>query len=414
MKTLPLLSILSFALMPFPAAAGILDLRVSFDCFLSFGSVQCQPLMDSYFSTFPYLKQVGPEESELKIQIRSSRESNATAYDFSLAGEGRRSEGRIVIPRTISADGALIQLRGELEKATAFFLRLAQPANTENGRTMIVVGAPGEDGDGDKPGGSTSGWYLSLNGSGNFSVGDGRSATAHSSSTLNYSDPSWRFKVSGMVNYQHIQVEYAGQKEEVAVFYAGGSVLLLRSLDENWNVAAVVSLDHNPSANFDLSASAVVGVEWILVPFLKANDEAISVRYVLGGEHHDYVDPNVLDRERMSFLVHQISAQISKHWTKVDLRGNLGAGSNLNDSRFYRVDGSGTLRWQITPRLALSQGLSGRYQSGAISEPRDAESGSGLEEFFSSGNYSNWSFGGDISIEFTIGNAGIFFEDQRW
>jgi hypothetical protein len=255
---------------------------------------------------------------------------------------------------------------------------------------------------------------VKLDGSGSVNVDDSVEGSAISNALVNYSDPNWRLFLALSGSYRKLKTEYDGVEENYDVFTVGGQLIVARSVSKHWSVAAIVSLNHDPTLNIDVDGSATIGVEWVLLPFLKTNDESISVRYIAGVEQEKFVSPNILNREQMSFLVHQISGEITKHWKEFDLSANAGASGTVNDRRFYNCFGSGSATWRITSRLSLTQSVYGRYQGASVSEPLVDDPSSSLEDYFTRGSFSNWTFNGSLSLQYTFGNSSLNSSDQRW
>jgi hypothetical protein len=368
-------------------------------------------------ASLPYLRETGGAgATSLVVSLRSFELDFGYKYVLSFVGDADQPKFQMVdrsISRAITATGALTILEADIQRGLAPYLESVAAATTQSGTTTLSLRDPTSRSAGESSGDSSL-WYASLGGSGGLVSGTTSTLTMSGATEVNYSAPRWRFNLRTQESLTRVQVQFGQNQEQTAVATTfKGRALLARNVSEHWSLAVSSTYLHDSANNLTIDARAEGGIEWDLVPILATNDHSLGFRYAVGAEEQRYDETNLLGRYRSTFAEHLAGAYLTWHFTTLDVSADLYATSIVDNLRFATVSSDVSLTWRLTDRFALSLSANASYRQALLNQPMAAPD-TGLSQYVAGGNYAALTYGSTIAFLYTLGNAGLSRQDQRW
>lgn len=399
---------------PYERPRGILQVYI--DCYLPDTSISCEQLKAAYFNSISLVRpSENQKAADVSIQVRATLIAEGIQYSIAFEGRGDLPKFTILdrVSENVSDQGQFIRLIANIDKGTAPYLALNEPSTSNNGFVKMVF-SDGTEQTKPKDDNRQTKWYISPRLSGSFSRGEMSSVSASGSVYMNWSDPSWRFQVSTSANYQDLSIPIGGgQILKAEVFSYGEKTIISYNIAKKWSVAALLSAWHEPGSNMTYTIDTMAGLEWNLVPMMKANDKTIAIRYAIGPEFNGYILPNIKNKQDEIFLWHSLKAYLVWHFKNTDLKFSLGTGSPVTDTHFFKINSSAGLTFRITKGLSISPSINASYTPALIYEPLNPDYSNPIQTMFT-GGYSEFSISGNFSITYTFGNSLLKNQDQRW
>lgn len=417
-----ILILISLSLMS--SASALASFKVKFDCYLPGDTINCSELEKSLFGQFGYLAPAATAaEVELLIQVRSNPIAGAgtpaslgTAYVMNFLGAGELPQFTLIdrIPGQVSDDNRFVRLLSNIDKGMAPFLAVSAPAITVGGETTMVFEDPHE-GPPTSTESSNSRFYFAPSLSGNYSKTQIEVMSGRGSLATNWSSDVVR--VQGNVNgsYSKIVLNLPGSEPiSASVVSAGAQTIISYSFAKHWSLAVIAAAGHEPASNQKKDMNAGVGVEWVMVPFMKTSERNFSVRYAVGAEYQEFVTKNLRDEDSVLFARHMIELYCFWHFTTFDVSVGAGASSPVNDMDYLKLYGSTQVTFRLTKSLTLGVNLSASRQKLMINQPGVQDTSNPIQSMISGGSYSDTSFSSIVTLSYLFGNSALNYQDQRW
>jgi hypothetical protein len=390
-------------------------LNIYWNCYLPGDVLSCDELKTSYLNAHSALVISSATDAYFTIILRSTELNNETSYQIIIDGAGNLPEHSVdyKIANGLSADIKFDKVLAMLNSMTTpFELILNADTGSETAVDKPYFIAPSVSGSG-----SQNQTTTNLNG--------------YVGVVANYSTEKWRIIGNfnaGMNSSNQAATAFNNQLQTQVYFFAGG-VGTIRSFSDNWSIAimandvlvnskldqgeASADLPESAKNNTATNATIKAGVEWIAVPFITSKTNGnIAIRYVIGGEHHKYVNPSSYEFIDEQFLRHTFTLMLAKHYNKVDINLNIGAfTSSLRPTKLQGISASTGISYRVTPQLTLGADFKVEYVQGRILSPA-----AGQASFvgLTGATNNNLFYNGSISLKYTIGNTRLFNNEQRW
>ena len=144
-----------------------------------------------------------------------------------------------------------------------------------------------------------------------------------------------------------------------------------RSLSKHWAIAAFLRDNTDPSSNYKNQAQAHVGLEYELVPFLTTNDNALTVSYLIGGNHQTYYDPTIEGKLTQNIATHALSIYYVFHRSRYDVNGSVALTSTVNNWNQWGAGGQLGGRVYINKRktFTFDPSVSFGYKNNLVNNP---------------------------------------------
>lgn len=416
MKLIPLTTwILLFFAASFAEASE--KLKVKFDCYLPGDAVSCSKLESAYknLSTIESVE----NDPMLSVTVHRLPIANGTRYEYSLVGTGSLPTFNFSydLSENLNADEVFEKVLGMLETLTEPYLKIFSI------------------GQGVTPTENESPWSLSPSIVSNFDQKQGNTTLAGQfTADGGYTTQKWRVGAGVASAYSLTSTETTafntGVKSEV--FAVGGGAGVIRTIRNHWSIAVLMqstnvvsntelkdkdlndALPENAKHNEANALVGKVGVEWVLVPFLTENSNGnISVRYLLGGEKHRFVDPETYEYAERAFLEHILQVTVARHFKKVDVNFSVRTFSETSFRDYMGASSSINLKYMMDKdkRFSISPNFSVQYTKGQIPSPAAGTSFVTL----TSGVTQAWAKSGGVTLSYLlIKPSKLTRQDQRW
>lgn len=187
------------------------------------------------------------------------------------------------------------------------------------------------------------------------------------------------------------------------------------SLAKRWSLALIGFTTSNPGNNVTYMRDAIIGTEWILVPFRKTELREAFVRGAVGVADVRLEQENDLGWKDQTYLFSFLRAGI--RWPMLDNKVTLsmsGAGFVYPKFRGYeRFEGNGEAVFQVSSQIRLRGSYTLSYRKKSLTYPGNPDLSNPLATMFLRdvpGFANSFSFG----VGFTFGNAVRAQADRRW
>jgi hypothetical protein len=166
--------------------------------------------------------------------------------------------------------------------------------------------------------------------------------------------------------------------------------------------------------NLDSRFAGGIGLEWVLRPFLRADENGFGFRYRVRMEHHDYVTANVLGHESMWVPVHAGSAFVRWHTEPFDVGVEIGATQAITLARFWELRGGIETTWRLVGgvQLELSAGLA--WRGASIHQPSDPGGLDRAAGLIGGNDFGQIAWEGGLELSYAFGSSLLRAQDQRW
>ncbi|MBL7664416.1 MAG: hypothetical protein JNM93_04740 [Bacteriovoracaceae bacterium] len=412
-------------------------LKIFWDCYFPGDwPANCQSLYTNYEQLVDIEKVEKKEQAEVVITLRQQSAGNFTNVSFRMDGSGKlpkfiKHESLI---NELAANEAFQRIENTLIAVTLPFLSV-KSVDAENGDMKVTFKANGGTADDSKT--STGNYFIRPSFDGSFSTGQGVNQFSINPeiSAVKVDNKTKQNKAWGWVGYFQANSNtqstpfVPGNNTGRIWKYGGGGFAHSFQEKGHWSVALFTRVRHvesqfsyeNKSLNSNLNPLALknqaifwegkAGVEWILVPFQEDDSGNVAIRYAIGPELHEYIDPESFEQMKQMFVQHSLSLQLSKHFKKIDIASNLRAYSNTVD---YSYAGTGLdlrVAYRVTPRISWNTSLGISYQTNWIPSPASSNA---TFQTLSSGNRDAFMMWGRTGISINIGNTRLSTQDRRW
>jgi hypothetical protein len=417
-----LTAFVAFAACGLGATRAEAALRVKLDCFLpsTTSQVQCPPLESALFSSPAYARANDASDggADVAFSVRSIDTADGAHFLIEVAGKdpGMKFTYTDAVPKGFSNDVVLLRLVGDLEKLSAPFLVVDEPAPAGENVALVLkdprsLTRKARDDDG------STGWYVAPSASfyaeqvGIFDV------KGHANVDANWSTPDWRVQASLWSGYLDVVSDLSAplaKRQTYSAFDAGFDGTVARSLYRGFSLGASVNTEHVPEENYFYRADAYVGAEWVLVPFLKTDEKNFGINWVVGAEHQQYEHTTVLDRNEFDWLRQRVKVFGAWHFDVVDLEADGRFASMVNDWRYSSLSGNASITWRLLDDLSL--GLQGGVgvRFGMVEAPKNLDELNPLEQFYGGDDFGSFTFNTQATLTYTFGNSLLARQDQRW
>ncbi len=395
---------------------ALAEVKINFywDCYFPDDVVVCDELKTSYLHDHKAFKITPVANAYFKVSLRSTALNNETSYQIAIDGVGNLPEHHDVDYKLANGLSADIK-----------FEKILKMLNVMTVPYELILGSDSSEETGaDKP------YYITPNIGGNGS--QGQTTTNINSSVgliANYSTTKWRIvgNAEAGLNINNQQATAFNQELNTQVYYFGGGVGTIRSLNKHWSIAVIAedtkvnskleqgdkdlpeNVKNNTADNYAIRA----GAEWIAVPFItEKNNGNLAIRYMIGGEHHRYVDPATYEYLEEEFIKHSLVLAMNKHSKSFDISLNVGAyTSAFREQKLQGISASTGVDYRITPQLTLSASFGVEYVKNRILSPA-----AGPNSFvgLTGSSKNNLYYNGSVTLKYTLGNTRLFKNEQRW
>ncbi len=116
-------------------------------------------------------------------------------------------------------------------------------------------------------------------------------------------------------------------------------LVVARSISKHWAIAAFLRDNTDPSSNFKNQMQAHVGIEYELLPYLITNDDALTINYLIGGNHQTYYSPNMNGQMVQNIATHALSVYYVFHFNRLDVNGSVAGTSTVGDFKQWGLGG---------------------------------------------------------------------------
>jgi hypothetical protein len=180
-------------------------------------------------------------------------------------------------------------------------------------------------------------WVINLNLSGNLS---GEALSKSNSQRVNVSasrvTDAWRISVGGSWN-RNTNTFQVSETSTVRSFTSSWSsnTLVVKSLGPKWSAAARSALSGSTFSNYDLTARAMMGLEYDIFPYAESTRRSLTFMYMVGAAHYDFEAETIFDRLDETHPEHALGASLglSRFRAVGDLHAPDGAAGDPQDER---------------------------------------------------------------------------------
>ena len=423
---------LGISLIPASAAA---DLKMTWDCYLPSGGLDCMVLENSLTSKIPFLKAVtDPAVADVAVTLTSLPAENGTRFKLDFVGrasDGYRTEVHSTdkIPSSVDSTTALVRIMTKLERGLDDFMDQRMAPGVHDGKLVLELFDPSRLPFAGRPEQENVKWYVTPSVGANFSdvQGVGVNAWANASLSFNYSESRWRAQQSIGFNYNRQSQPVAGTDETASISFTGGNainVLAWRlTRDNRWSAGLLLSAEKNPQANYTMRANGSVGVEFDLIPRQTVNQENFGFRCAVGPELQRYDATNIEGLDQQLVGRQFCDVFLGWHFQPIDVWASVGETSILEDFAYRSFSVGLSATWRVTDNLSLSPWASLQEINQAINEaqPSNVVSTDPRQEVEASmlaavqqGYTAPFGIQAGLSVKYLLGNGSLSSEDQRW
>ena len=407
--------VVTLALCATTTSSARADYSVRFDCYLAHSDLTCPDLRSAVEGAIPGARLVtGGDEAALSIELRDVEAGQGRRYYARLAGRPFGSHDELSfrisreVPHAAGHDRSLALVVSLVQRGVLPFLRVDEPGEVERGR-LTLAGRPGGVEDDSEP----SRWYSRPSLSGGYFGGNLTSVSASFGLGINYSDAEWRWRVDAEGSYRYLDIDLPGARLRGDFVQLRAETVFARTLVDGLSLAVPLEAVREPQNNLDLRAEAGLGLEWVLAPFLAANETNLGGRLVGSAVHDRYSTPNLqADLERSYFESWaEVFGRLHTDPMDFELTGGLSFLPELPE--LWSTWGELEVTWRVAEGFAVGLAGSLLYRAGAIQAPLDpdalnpiaATTGSSLGEL---------TMTTQLSLSWTLGNSLLRSQDQRW
>lgn len=397
------------------------EMAVRFDCFLGEGiETQCREIAQAFRSSIPGMTLV-EGEAALDVRLRATEVANSVRYFADFSGRPlSEPEGNDPIrftvtddvPRSAGSDRTLLVLVALLQRGMVPFLRVDTPGQAEG--DVLQIAATAIDSESPEAGAEITGWYLRPMIAGEFVSAGIMIAAARGGLELNYSDHEWRFRLRGKASYRYLSLSIGDSRIEGDFFELEGETILARSLGAGFSVAILGAGFCEPQNNLESRGAAALGVEWVLSPFLRANEANIGARLTMWGYYDDYVSPSIEMRKERLHADPQLMLFGRLHSDVIDLEANASASFVLDAPRFWTLGGELKATVRILDGFSIGLEFELLYRAAALHAPFDPSALNPVATTLAGSDFGELTASAELTISWTFGNSLIRSQDQRW
>lgn len=425
------------------------QLAVRWDCYLAELSVECGELESAFFQAVPILERAeqtaallvtvrgfaitGGDEFTLSVTSPDGRDylvlTDRVPSTFSLeaggrgggadtgGGGGRGTGGGDGNARAHGANVVIVRLVADLQRAVTPFLSLERAVSVEEGRMTLVLRSPSLGPAQARADDSSAPWYLSPSLVMNLAQTALLQVSAAGNLESNWSTPEHRLLSQAAASYSFISSP-APNEATASQSYGSANASLsatgVKVLSGGLSVGNTAIIAVAPERNQQLRLASFTGLEWVLLPFLATNAGNVGARYVIGGEHQQYVHLTERKRFEESFLRHQALLFAAWHFERLDVSAALSASSLVDDLTFSDISAAGSVSWRVWNDLSVTLTGSASFRNALINKPDNLNELDPLERFVGGGNFGALTYTTRLSILYAIGNSLLLRQDQRW
>jgi hypothetical protein len=170
-------------------------------------------------------------------------------------------------------------------------------------------------------------WVINLNLSGNLS---GEALSKSNSQRVNVSasrvTDAWRISVGGSWN-RNTNTFQVSETSTVRSFTSSWSsnTLVVKSLGPKWSAAARSALSGSTFSNYDLTARAMMGLEYDIFPYAESTRRSLTFMYMVGAAHYDFEAETIFDRLDETHPEHALGASLGlrQPWGSLGIQSQL-------------------------------------------------------------------------------------------
>jgi len=407
----------ALALLTLPSASASAEMPADFDCYLVPGEPTCQDVRRAFGGSVPGLA-LDADAPELTIVLRDSEVALGRRYLARFAGRPRGSdedaqfELTAFVPESSGHDRAIALVVALLQRGAVPFLEVRAPGTAEDGALRLEATA--SDAEASSADDDPSPWYLRPRVSGGYVNAGLEVVNVGAGLEVNYSDPQWRWRVDGDATYRYLDVSL-GDSDLVGEFFAwGGRSVFARSLGGGFSFALFGGVRSQPNNNLALRGDAGIGAEWVLSPFLAANETNVGARVTVAGYADRYVTPNQEARDSRVFAEPAATVFGRMHTRPFDLEISATAGLLLDRPEIWHVGGELSATLRIADGLQLSVSGELLYRGGAIHMPADPSQIDPIATTAAGSDFGEVTVETQVALTWAIGNSLLPSQDQRW
>lgn len=385
----------------------------SLDCYLTHSELQCQDVRSALDGSVADVRwvsgdapwSVGIRDVETGIgrryfvRFRGVPIGGTDSVDYRISRE---------VPHSAGHDRTLALLVATVQQGLVPFLRVDEPGGTSDGALSLTA----RTSDAPTPT-APSPWYLRPRIGGEYFGGNLTSINAMAGLEANYSDPEWRWRLDGEARYRYLDIDLPGASLRGDFIQFRASTVGARALVDGLSLAVRVEARGEPQNNLDVRGRAGGGIEWVLSPFLAANETNVGARLLAQGVFDRYTTETLNgERERLYFEP-RLEAFGRVHTDPVDFELSGGAAfvADAPENWWTWAELEATFRIVDGLQLGVSGGL--LYRGDVIQAPADrdalnpiaATTGSSLQELTANAS---------LNLSWAFGNSLLRSQDQRW
>ena len=412
-RTAPCALTILLLLVARPAAA---DCRVELDCYLADADLECQDVRRAFGDSVPGVGLDG-DDPQLRVRLRDVEVALGRRYFATFEGRpaGGADEARFElvseVPTSAGHDRALALVVALLQRGSVPFLEVSAPGTAEDGVLHLEVSA------GDVAGAAAdapSPWYVRPSVTGGYVRAGVELANVGGGLEINYSDPEWRWRVEGELQYRYLDVPLGNESLEGDFLAYRARSTFARSFEAGFSVALYGGVESAPNNNRAFRGEAGAGVEWVLSPFLRANETNVGARVRIAGRYDEYVTPNIENATERVFAEPSATLFGRVHTQPVDLELQATAACVLDRPELWSVGGNLSAAFRIADGLQLTIGGGVLYRSGALHAPADPSAIDPVATAVSGSDFGELTVQTEALLSWAIGNSLLRSQDQRW
>ncbi len=401
----------SFAALTSEARA---DYVVRFDCYLAHSDLSCADVRSALGGAIPGARLVPRGDSALSIELRDLEAGQGRRYYARFTGRPIGSDEELSfrisreVPHASGHDRALPLVVALVQRGVVPFLQVDQPGEVEDGQ-LTLAGRPGEVEDDSQP----SRWYFRPTLSGGYFGGNLTSVSAVFGLGINYSDPEWRWRLEGEGRYRYLDIDLPGASLRGDYVQVRGETVVARSLVDGLSLAIPLEALREPQNNLDLRARAGLGLEWVLSPFLAANETNLGGRIVGSGVYDAYATPNLESNLERGYFESRLELFGRVHTEPVDFELSGGLALLPEAPELWSTWGSLETTIRVADGFSIGVAAAVLYRAGAIHAPLAPDQLNPIAATTGS-SFGELTLTTELSLSWTVGNSLLRSQDQRW
>jgi len=399
---------------------------MKWDCYLTSG-MSCEDLRKGILSGLRELKETDSRESAtFFLKFRSQSDGQTAHYQAFVFKKGNASDDNekadfkyiIDIPSQMASEQSFLKVLAQVQYLVLFAFEPSGPATSQDGLMMMSFQTPDPD-PRLRQNQTDTNWYNSTSLGGSFNKAEENgNLNLNGFNNLSWSNEDWKFTGTGIVDYQKFDFTESDAEGNLVpkseeVFSYMGTTLIARTLSEHWSVALIATAGRSLSDNIKFGAQADVGVEWILVPVLKTNENSALVRYTIGLNHSNFNSPSLRDRTHETYLTHELKGEFSRHFDRVDLSLSLTGSSVLDKIAYSKLTAGVSTTFRVTNDFQIIASFNLTLQNRNINDP-GAHDLTGVQQYLQGNRFAKISTSSALMFSYNFGNKLWHTQNRRW